>query len=210
MAAAYDAMRSADPATSDISRRAALRSATRELHASLDELVTAYELLRPDHYTAFLEASAAPLVAIEAMLESANFGALLSEWPARRRTDAITRDLEQLGRVPQPLQLRRAMPTASEMFGMAYVLEGSRLGARVLYERIGRDADGRVREASTYLRAHDPGMWRSFLDTLESAAVVLNTEHMIDGARYAFALFRHSFARKLPSDAAIEVSDGIF
>src|SRR3954470_6783294 len=75
------------------SRREALRLATLDLHRSLDATVASYELRRIDHYSAFLAASAGPLLALEQMLETAGVQEVLPEWQERRRSEIITRDL---------------------------------------------------------------------------------------------------------------------
>ena len=183
------------------SRREALRLATLDLHRSLDASVAGYELRRIDHYAAFLSASAAPLLALEVMLENAGVQELLPEWSRRRRSEIITRDLSLLGLQVTPLQLRRAPPTRSEMYGMLYVLEGSRLGARWLYARIQTSDNEQVRGASGYLGAHDPGLWRSFLKLLEASTDVTELQDLVAGALFTFALFQRSFDRLMPADA---------
>ena len=180
------------------SRRAALRLATQDLHRTLDASLASFDLRRNDHYGAFLAASAAPLIALEQMLESAGVHEVLPEWTQRRRTEAITRDLSQLGRTQAPLQLRRAPPTRSEMYGILYVLEGSRLGARWLYARVQTSEDEQVRAASEYLRAHDPGLWRSYLKLLESSTEITELHDLVSGALFTFALFQRSFDRTMP------------
>lgn len=183
------------------SRREALRQATQHLHRSIDAIVASYELRRADHYAAFLSASAAPLIALEQILETAGVHELLPQWPERRRTEVITQDLALLGHEVTPLQLRRALPTRSEMYGILYVLEGSRLGARWLYARIQTSEDLQVRRASSYLRAHDAGLWRSYLRLLESSADVTELQDLVAGALFTFALFQRSFDRLAPADA---------
>lgn len=181
------------------SRREALRLATQDLHRALDASLASLDLRRSDHYGAFLAASAAPLVALEQMLESAGVREVMPEWDRHRRSDAITRDLSQLGRTQAPLQLRRAPPTRSEMYGILYVLEGSRLGARLLYARVQTSDDATVRKASDYLRAHDPGLWRGYLKQLEASPEVTELHDLVSGALFTFALFQRSFNRTLPS-----------
>ncbi|MFL6548011.1 MAG: biliverdin-producing heme oxygenase [Povalibacter sp.] len=183
------------------SRREALRLATQDLHRSLDAIVAGYELKRADHYAAFLRASAGPLIALEQLLESAGVQDVLPQWAARRRTEIITRDLRLLGSDATPLQLRRALPTRSEMYGILYVLEGSRLGARWLYARIQTSDDAQVRGASAYLGAHDIGMWRSYLKALEASTEVTELQDLVAGALFTFALFQRSLDRMLPADA---------
>ena len=184
------------------SLRQMLRQATEHLHRELDETVSGYELRRLDHYIAFLQASAGPLMALEELLESADVQQLLSDWSERRRSAAVLDDLNRLDRTVNALSLSRKGLNRSEMLGILYVLEGSRLGARWLYARVCSSNDQHINGARAYLQAHDPALWRSFLERLEESASVTDSRDMIAGARYAFGLFLRSFAKFAPAPAA--------
>lgn len=184
-------------------RRSALKQATDHLHREIDGIATAYELRNADHYGAFLEANAGPLLALEQMLQNAGAAQLLPDWAQRRRSDLLVEDLSRLGRLVTPHVLRRTGPSSAEMFGMLYVLEGSRLGARWLYARVCSSNDASVTLASSYLAAHDPTLWRSFLDRLESSPHAADSEGTIAGARYAFMLFQRSLARLAPREVLV-------
>jgi hypothetical protein len=80
---------------------------------------------------------------------------------------------------------------AARMLGALYVLEGSRLGARLLVPDLLAGGSARVRAATRYLR-HGEGhrLWQSFLTHLESSQDVRACPgEAIAGARMAFALF---------------------
>jgi heme oxygenase len=182
------------PDSPGASRRTSLRAATQEMHRDLDEAVADLDLTAPGDYRKFLLASAAPLLGIETFLERAGVDRLLPDWQQRARSQAILSDLRTLKLAAVPYDLRRATPTPAEMFGMLYVLEGSRLGARVLRERAMASSDATVRMANAYLSANDPQHWRSFLQKLESAAEAEDGSETTAGAVYAFALFQRSFS----------------
>lgn len=184
-------------------RRSALKQATDHLHRELDGIASGYELRNADHYAAFLEASAGPLVALEGLLDTAGAAQLLPDWAQRRRSGLLLDDLSRLGRQVTPPILRRASPSHAEMFGVLYVLEGSRLGARGLYARVCSSTDARLEQARSYLAAHDPMLWKSFLEALESSPHAADGQGTIAGARYAFMLFQRSLARLSPQDAAV-------
>jgi heme oxygenase (biliverdin-IX-beta and delta-forming) len=175
-------------------RRTSLRAATQHLHRDLDELVADLDLADPADYRRFLRASAAPLLGIESFLERSSVEQLLPDWPQRARSRAILSDLQAMKVSAAPYELRRATPTPAEMFGMLYVLEGSRLGARVLRERVMTSSDAMVRTANAYLSANDPRHWRTFLQTLESTDDADDGSETTSGAIYAFALFQRSFS----------------
>ena len=97
------------------------------------------------------------------------------------------------------LALRRTAPTSAEMFGVLYVLEGSRLGARVQLDQVLASGDGHLRSASSYLRHGQPGpdqaggLWRSFLEQLETHEAADDQTQTVSGAVYAFTMFIRSF-----------------
>ena len=113
-----------------LNRRNSLRGATDHLHRDLDRIAAAFNLGDVTHYRRFLQANAAALIAIEQLLENAGVAQLLPDWSQRSRREAILSDLHSLAADVQPLALRRTAPTPAEVFGILYVLEGSRLGAR--------------------------------------------------------------------------------
>jgi heme oxygenase len=175
-------------------RRNSLRGATDHLHRDLDRLVEGFKLSDIAHYRRFLQASAATLIAIEQLLESAGIAELLPDWPSRTRRAAVLADLQSLGAQVQPLALRRTAPTPAEMFGIAYVLEGSRLGAQILLERVLASDDENVRNAASYLRA-ESDLWRTFLQQLETHEVADDQTQTVSGAVYAFTMFIRSFSQ---------------
>lgn len=189
------------PATSSIklNRRNSLRGATDHLHRDLDRIAAGFNLGNATHYRRFLQANAATLIAIEQLLENAGVERLLPDWAERSRRAAILADLQSLQSGVQPLALRRTAPTAAEVFGILYVLEGSRLGARIQLDQVMASDDENVRNASSYLRHGQPGegssMWRSFLEQLESHEAADDQTQTVSGAVYAFTMFIRSFAQ---------------
>lgn len=181
-------------------RRNSLRGATDHLHRDLDRLAAGFNLADVTHYRRFLQANAATLIAIEQLLENAGVARLVPDWSARSRREAILSDLRSLHSDAQPLALRRTAPTPAEVFGILYVLEGSRLGARVLLEQVNASADADVRSASSYLRHGQPqpghaGLWRSFLQQLETNEAADDQTQTVAGAVYAFTMFIRSFGQ---------------
>lgn len=181
-------------------RRNSLRGATGHLHRDLDRIAEGFKLGDVGHYRRFLQANAATLIAIEQLLENAGVAQLLPDWPQRSRREAIVADLRSLHADVQPLALRRTAPTPSEVFGILYVLEGSRLGARVQLDQVLASGDEQVRNASAYLRhgqpgPDQPGLWRSFLEHLETHAAAEDQTQTVSGAVYTFTMFIRSFSQ---------------
>lgn len=174
-------------------RRNSLRGATDHLHRDLDRIVEGFKLGEITPYRRFLQASAATLIAVEQLLESAGVAELLTDWPHRTRRDAILADLHSLDIQAAPLALRRTAPTAAEVFGIVYVLEDSRLGAQVLLQRALASNNENVRNACAYLRTGKPELWRSFLQQLETHEAADDQTQTVSGAVYAFTMYIRSF-----------------
>ena len=173
------------------SARQSLRAATADLHAIVDTRFSRAFGRDRLAYAAFLSALARAVLPLEAALEEGAVEQLMPDWPRRRRSAALHHDLRQLG-LPIPVPAAVG-PVAEEarLFGMLYVLEGSRLGGKLLRRRALAHPDVEVQAATQYL-SHGAGsdLWRTFLDRLEaSPAVARAPGAAISGARAAFALF---------------------
>jgi heme oxygenase len=169
--------------------RVALRAATADEHTRLDAMFGRFDLGNPLAYPRFLRAHARALAPIEAAI-AAVLG--LEGW--RLRTPLIVADLVALGEVLPP-SLPLLVPNGARLWGMRYVVEGSRLGGALLARSVGAGLP------SAYLGArHGAGEWRRFLDELERAAAGGGEawrDEAIAGAREAFALFAAGAAQEM-------------
>jgi len=129
---------------------AAVRRAGRAAHERVDVAFSGFDLGNPASYAAFLDTHAAIVLPLERMLAER----VLPPWTPR--AECLRGDLSALGRpVPPPLTIAASGAGAAYdgwCHGALYVLEGSRLGGRVL---AGRVPDGLPH---AYLSAaHGPG-----------------------------------------------------
>ncbi|MBN9080210.1 MAG: hypothetical protein BGP04_18245 [Rhizobiales bacterium 62-17] len=174
-----------------------LRTATNDAHRELDALFTQLDLRTRASYLSFLEASAAALLPLEARLTQSGAAVLLDDWSERMRSEALMRDIQTLGGTIAPLSVRDRFDVA-EMVGIIYVLEGSRLGARMLIKMVSASSDPAVAAATAYL-GHGAGQpfWRNFLSFLDRLTLAPDEiERAIAGARYAFSLFAAGAAHR--------------
>jgi heme oxygenase len=130
------------------------------------------------------------LLPLEAALIAARVQDCFPDWDARSRQHAILDDLARLGSGIPP----HAMPERLDrgaVLGVMYVLEGSRLGARILARTVLSSPDSVVTAATAYLR-HGDGqpLWSTFLQMLERHAQDSgHREAAVAGARMAFGMF---------------------
>lgn len=82
----------------------------------------------------------------------------------------------------------------AQAFGALYVLEGSRLGSKVLLGFTRSSADQTVRAATRYLSANDAALWRTYLSTLEDESIALRDDDLVQGARFAFKRYLEAYA----------------
>ncbi|MDR3469130.1 MAG: biliverdin-producing heme oxygenase [Xanthobacteraceae bacterium] len=180
------------------SLRDIIQDATARSHARFDAAITRADLRRADDYASFLRSQAEALFPLETALERHGVGDLLPNWEQRRRTPALEHDLAALDTGVDPLpvpELKRGGDhPIPEMLGVVYVLEGTRISARVILARIADEPDARIIAATAYLR-HGFGrrFWPSFLATLESnPAARAHPARVIAGAQLGFGLFERA------------------
>lgn len=179
------------------SMRERLRAATGTAHARLDHAASALRLEAITGYRRFLAAHGSTIVPLEIALESGGIAYLLQDWPTRSRRAALEDDLRALDiqceALPAPVFAGDAA-----LMGAAYVLEGSRLGARIVLQRILPGAPSR------YLR-HGEGenLWGSFTAQLEACdAVRAHPGEAIGAALEVFAMFETAICDQTAQRAA--------
>src|SRR5688572_6296429 len=109
-----------------------LRNASAASHAAVDARFAPLLDGGEARYSEFLVASAAGVIPLETSLEAAGVAIYLPDWAARSRASALRADLRDFGRAPAEGERVPALRGEAMVYGALYVLEGSRLGARVL------------------------------------------------------------------------------
>jgi heme oxygenase len=173
---------------------AVLRSRTAAAHRRLDAAFDLARLPERGPYGAFLRASAAALIPLEARLDASGAAAVLPDWPARRRGAALLADLAGLDEPYAPSAGAGAPLERDTLLGVLYVLEGSRLGGAMIRRAVLAGGDP---AACSNLRYLDHGrgrrFWPSFLARLDGAAPDdAGLGRMTEGALAAFAAFERA------------------
>ena len=160
-----------------MSAHQALKRATHEAHERLDAHFSAFDLARPDDYRRFLTAHARAYLPAEDALANAPDDWLPSGWREGRRGAALKEDCAALGIDVGPAHPPPTFDSKAEVAGMVYVLEGSRLGGRVLSRLVAPELP------SAFLSSIAPkGHWKNITNWLDRQIV---TETELDAASRA-------------------------
>jgi len=170
----------------DVSRKSSparwsLRGATSDAHQRLDAGIDRLSLSTGRDYRIFLRMSHPGSASVEMALTSFGIVQTILDWAERIRTSSLEEDLAGLGQpVAQPLS-NLSFDNLPQVLGAAYVLEGSRLGARILLARAMESDDPAIHDNTRYLR-HGAGrpLWSTFVEVLEDQ---VKTEADRDQAR---------------------------
>lgn len=174
-----------------LSLRDQLRNSTAELHARVDRHMGQLLQQADGGYAEFLLMSATAILPLEHALEAANVAAILPDWVERSRSAAILADLADLSLsapAGRSIDGDQRLTDEAYQFGMLYVLEGSRLGARVIL----RELQGSMQPLPVRYLSHGQAqpMWQTFVRSLEaSSAANQNRQLAISGATAAFNMF---------------------
>ncbi len=139
-----------------------LRAATAAHHDRLDMAFSGGAFRDRDGYARFLIMQALVLPSAEALLAGSREYRTLPDWDSRFRSAALAGDLARLGLpmpAPHALDVNAALPGSAA--GVAYVLEGSRLGGRLIAQKLTQAGMG---DMPTAFIAHgaEARHWQSF------------------------------------------------
>lgn len=173
--------------------RLRLREATASLHAHVDEYMGSFLRQGREGYAQFLAASARAVLPLERALLDAGVAQVVPDWPVRSRSAALLADMSTLPDAPPSYDDYEDARLREEayMMGVLYVLEGSRLGGRVILRMVEAQPI-RGHGVTTHYLSHGQGLqlWATFLESLEASAEVRrNPDLAIGGATAAFKLF---------------------
>lgn len=168
-----------------------LRSATRASHVALEQsLPDGWEKSR-DGYKRFLLMHSGVLPPLEAFLVENNAYLTLPQARQRLRLAALRSDLHALGLTERYHVDVSLLNDVGAAIGVSYVLEGSRLGANYLLNRI-RDADDQ-RPVSFLSHGLGLGYWRTYQAWLASLDVdEAVARRAAEIANLTFELYRSS------------------
>ncbi|UTH75472.1 biliverdin-producing heme oxygenase [Chromobacterium sp. IIBBL 290-4] len=180
-------------AVAETTRTQDLKARTHATHDQLDQRIMANQpFASRDNYARFLDAQYRFLRDADALYDNPELAKLFPDLAERRRYVSIAADMGDLGRaLPQlaeaPISSQLDVATA---MGWLYVVEGSKLGAAILYKlanKLGLDEKFGAR----HLAGHPDGRarhWRAFTSALDGLMLDEESEARVTaGAVSAFA-----------------------
>lgn len=163
------------------SARERLRAATQQQHERVDALFGRLNLGQEADYRLFLTSHAAALLPMEQWLD-AHAGAVVDDWRERSRDAALRADLAAMDiPVPagEPFAPESALPSVAAIL---YVVEGSKMGGRVLARRVRDDLP------KQYLTAGgNSAAWQKLVSRLDD--IVVSGEDLNVATRSAGLVF---------------------
>ncbi|WP_417683987.1 biliverdin-producing heme oxygenase [Roseibium sp.] len=162
--------------------RHVLAEATRDLHTAVDRRAALFDMRNPEGLSSFLSFMHAGLSAIETALDEFGMSSIFPEWPDRKRLHILEEEIA-MGNQAGGRAVR--FQSEAETWGALYVLEGSRLGGRMLARMLPEPS------ISPFLAGNiDCRFWSVFLGKLSDADDRLNDRNgMMLGAGKAFGAF---------------------
>lgn len=174
-------------------RRWRLRERTAAAHATVDAEIGQFDTR--ESYGRYLTSIFQFRAPIEAALADADWPPALGEWRPRMISTAIGQDLDDLAIPRPPTSSARIATDSDRLLGLLYVLEGSALGARVLFERA-KELGLTEAFGARHLDAQGSDIegWRTFILILERATP-FDLETATSASLATFALAEAAFER---------------
>lgn len=136
------------------------------MHETLDTRISDLDLSARQGYRMFLSMQAIAQPGVEHILQRSDFASVCPGW--RSRAPVLATSLKAMD-LPQPTA--ELPELVLNPWGVAYVLEGSRLGAQVLAKRVASGETGGDPDALAFLAKPPALRWPQFLVRLEAALV---------------------------------------
>lgn len=193
------------------SRRARLKTATRDIHNVLDQRIMAFKPFADRaRYTAFVQVQYRLHRDVDALYADPALNALLPGLSERSRLALVAQDLVDLGSMldpatlPAPAFLPGVAAPVPEALGWLYTVEGSNIGAAFLLKAAAGLGLG-AGLGARHLAPHPDGRaahWRDFIAQFDEVMLPSAQEAQVEaGARAAFnAALGHAQAKLVLAD----------
>lgn len=178
----------------DLSFSEALKLSSRQTHDSVDNLVMSMQpFASHDNYRKFLQAQHEFHKAVKPLHDAEDLNAQIEGLKDLSRYDAVLADMKALDVTPADVSVQPPAINGAERLGWLYCVEGSNVGAAILYKEAGKIQLDETHGA-THLAAHSEGRmrhWRAFKDKLDALTLSKDEKaQALQGAQDAFAYYK--------------------
>lgn len=171
-----------------------LKSHSRQTHDSVDALVMSMQpFANTENYGKFLQAQHEFHETVRPMYTDEMLDSQLGGLSGLSRAERVLQDMQDLDIKPADIDVKRPAPTDASRIGWLYCVEGSNVGAAILYKEAGR-IELSDEYGAAHLAAHPEGRmrhWRAFKEKLDQSALDDNEKTLaLQGAETAFAYYK--------------------
>lgn len=171
----------------------ALKEHSHATHDSVDHLVMSMQPFASlNNYRKFLQAQYAFHQAVNPIYHNESFNKRIDGLKQLARLERVKSDMSDLQVKPFAGELPKPSFSDDEAIGWLYCIEGSNVGAAILYKEAGKIELSDTHGAS-HLAAHSDGRmphWRAIKSKLDALETADNKDAALKGADDAFAYFK--------------------
>ncbi|ELA09219.1 heme oxygenase [Moraxella macacae 0408225] len=171
-----------------------LKLSSRQTHDSVDNLVMSTKpFASHDNYRKFLQAQHEFHKAVKAFHEADDLNQSIANLKDLSRHDAVVADMQALDVNPANIDIKMPTVDGAERLGWLYCVEGSNVGAAILYKEAGKiELD--ENHGASHLAAHEDGRmrhWRAFKEKLDTLNLSREDQaKALQGAQDAFEFYK--------------------
>lgn len=171
-----------------------LKLSSRQTHDSVDNLVMSMQpFVSHDNYRKFLQAQHDFHKAVKQLHDADDLNAQIDGLKDLARYDAVVADMKALAVEPANVSVEIPQITGAKRLGWLYCVEGSNVGAAILYKEAGKIQLDETHGA-THLAGHPDGRmrhWRAFKDKLDALSLTKEEQaEALQGAQDAFSYYK--------------------
>ncbi len=172
----------------------ALKQYSRKTHDSVDNLVMSMQpFASVENYAKFLQAQHEFHETVRPLYADAELNEKIAGLQDLTRAERVLSDMNDLNVTPANIELARPTPEGLKRIGWLYCVEGSNVGAAILYKEAGKIALTDEHGAS-HLAPHPDGRmphWRNFKALLDNLDLTIEQkQQVLLGSDEAFAYFK--------------------
>lgn len=184
---------------SELTLTETLKEHSRTTHDAVDNLVMSMEpFASHDNYRKFLQAQYEFHTTVNPIYHNEKFTSVFEGLAKLARLDRVKSDMKDLEVEPYGIDVEQVSYTDSEAIGWLYCVEGSNVGAAILYKEAGK-IDLSDEFGASHLSAHEDGRMPHWRDTKAKIDALPISEEdkqsAMKGADDAFAYFKRVIRR---------------